>query len=70
MVDYIYTKEFKKELNRRVKFLYSEEQIDNILNSYGLTSVKDFIDAYFQPEPEKLQPLINQVGPIDEWRDN
>lgn len=69
MVDYIYTKEFKEELERRVQFLYTEEQTKNILGSYGFESVMDFINAYFHSEPEKLQPLVDKVGPIDEWED-
>jgi hypothetical protein len=68
MVDFIYTTEFKKELERRIYFLYTEEQINNILNSYDLKSVKEFIFAYFQSESEKSQPLFNKVGPIDEWK--
>ena len=69
MVDNIYTKEFKKELERRVQFLYTEEQVNNILNNHGFKSIMDFIKAYFQPEQEKLQPLVDKVGTIDEWRE-
>ena len=67
MVDFIYTKEFKNELERRSKALYTEEQIKEILGNYGFESIRDFIEAYFHSEPEKLQPLIDKVGPIDEW---
>lgn len=67
MVDYIYTSEYKHELERRSKILYTEEQLNNILNSYGLKSIRDFIDNYFIYKPETLNPLLKEIGPIDAW---
>ncbi len=67
MVDFIFTDEFKTELERRAKILYTEEQLNNILNSYGLKSVRDFIDNYFVAKPEIINSLLKEVGPIDAW---
>jgi len=68
MVDFIYTEEYKHELERRSKFLYTEEQIDKILNDYGLKSLREFIDNYFIYKPEILQPLAKEIGPLEAWK--
>ena len=68
MVDFIYTPEYKHELERRAKFLYTEEQLNNILKSYGLKSIGDFVDKYFTYKPEVINPLLRQIGPIDAWK--
>jgi len=68
MVDYIYTPEYKNELARRSKILYTKEQLNNILDSYGLKSIKEFIDNYFTYKPETLNPLLKEIGPIDAWK--
>ena len=68
MVDFIYTDEYKFELERRSKFLYTEEQINKILTDYGLKSVRKFIDNFFVYKPEILQPLAKEIGPIDSWK--
>ena len=70
MVDYIYTDEYKQELGRRAKFLYTKEQIDQILSADGLKSVRDFIDNYFVYKPEVLQTLLKEIGPTDAWKIN
>ena len=67
MVDYIYTSEYKRELERRSKILYTEEQLNNILNNHGLKSIRDYIDNYFIYKPEILNPLSKEIGPIDAW---
>ena len=70
MVDYIYTDKYKQELERRSKFLYTKEQIDQMLSAYGLKSERDFIDNYFVYKPEVLQPLLKEIGPRDAWKTN
>ena len=47
---------------------FVQQHVDKILNDYGLTSVKDFIDYDFIYKPEMLQPLTQEIGPIDAWR--
>ena len=68
MVDFIYTDEYKSELERRSKFLYTEEQINEILTGYGFKSLREFIDNYFTFKPEIIQPLAKEIGPIDAWK--
>jgi hypothetical protein len=68
MVDYIYTDEFKHELERRSKILYSKEQIDKILSDNGLQSLREFINKTLKYQPEKKQPLVKEIGPIDAWK--
>ncbi|MGD9899245.1 MAG: hypothetical protein AB7T22_08985 [Calditrichaceae bacterium] len=68
MVDFIYTDEYKHELERRSNFLYNGEQINKILTDKGLKSLREFIDTYFIYKPEILQPLAKEIGPIDAWK--
>ncbi len=68
MVDFIYTDAYKQELERRTKFLYTEEQIKEILTAYGFKSLRKFLDSYFIYKPEILQPLAKDIGPVDAWK--
>ena len=68
MVDFIYTEKFKRELERRMKLLYTEKQIDKILTDYELKSLREFIDNFYIYKPEILQPLAKEIGSIDEWK--
>jgi hypothetical protein len=68
MVDFIYTEEYKHELERRSKFLYTKGQLDSVLKNHGLKSVWEFIDNYFMYKPEMLQPLAKEIGSIDAWK--
>ncbi len=70
MVGHMYTNNYKKELERRAKFLYTEDQIKEILAAYGFDSLRSFIDSFFSEKPEVIQPLTKQIGPIDEWKNN
>lgn len=68
ITDIIYTEEFKREVERRMKLLYTKGQIDGMLKDAGSKSVKEFIDSEFISKPEILEPLAKQIGPIDAWR--
>ena len=68
MVDFIYTDAYKQELERRAKFLYTKEQIKEILDAYGFKSLREFLDSYFIYKPEILQPLAKDIGPVDAWK--
>ena len=68
MVDFIYTDEFKHELERRYKILYSKDQIDKILSDNGLKSLREFINNNSKYQPEEIQPLVKEIGPIDAWK--
>lgn len=68
MVDFIYTKEYKQELKRRFKLLYTKKQIANILKNDKLKSVEEFIEAHFIYKPETLLPQAKTVDPIDAWK--
>lgn len=68
MVDFIYTDEFKHELERRYKILYTNDQIDKMLSDNGLKSLRELIDSNSIYQPEEIQPQVKQIGPIDEWK--
>ena len=70
IVAFIYTEEYKHELERRYKFLYTEEQIDKILKDNGVKSLREYIAKYFIYKPEILQPLAKKIGSIDAWKIN
>lgn len=68
MVGFLYTEKFKQELERRIKILYTPQQIKNELKGSGVNSIREFVDKTFQHEPEILQPLAKSIGPIDAWK--
>jgi hypothetical protein len=68
MVDSIYTEAYKRELERRIRFLYTGEQIDGMLKGSGFKSLKEFIDRKFVSRPEVLNPLAKGIGPVDAWK--
>ena len=70
IVDFIYTEDFKHELARRLKILYTEKQLEKILKDQDVKSVKEYIDSQFIYKPEKSQPLLKYIGPIDAWKEN
>jgi hypothetical protein len=69
IVDFIYTKEFKKELERRYHILYSEEQIKKQFEDYGVNDINELIEIAFVSESQILLPQAKLVGPIDAWRE-
>ncbi|UCF62670.1 MAG: hypothetical protein JSW33_08745 [bacterium] len=68
MADYIYTDEYKIELERRLQILYTEEQIEEILKENDVKSIREYIDNSFTFRPEVRQPLTKMIGAIDEWK--
>ncbi len=68
MIDFIYTEEFKQELERRSKFLYTEKQINEYLTVYRLKSLRELIDANYVYAPEIIQPLVKEIGSADTWK--
>lgn len=69
LVDYIYTDEYKKELERRGKLVYSEEEIKQASAAYGVKSLGEMVDIMTAPEPEMLLPQAKSIGAIDAWKD-
>lgn len=69
MVDYIYTDEFLTELERRFKILYTDQQIEQILSESGKKSIKEYIAGQYCFEAQIIDPLVKEVGPIDEWKE-
>ncbi|MBN1406610.1 MAG: hypothetical protein JW956_02410 [Calditrichaceae bacterium] len=67
-VGFMYTKEFKKELERRYKILFTEEQIKKEIAEYNVKNLKELIDEIFVAEPQKLLPQANSIGLIDLWK--
>ena len=67
-VDFIYTNEFKKELERRYYFLFSKEQLNKQFEEYKVTTVEELIDKTFVAEPKKTLPQIKLIGPVEAWK--
>ncbi len=67
-VGFIYTKEFKKELERRYKILFTEDQIKKEIDEYNVRNLKELIDKIFVAEPEKLLPQAKSIGSPDAWK--
>lgn len=69
MVEFIYTDNFKRELKRRLKLLYTKTQINRLLEEYGCKSIDEYIDRRFVYKPEEPQPMLESIGPADAWKD-
>lgn len=67
-VDFIYTEKFKKEIKRRYRILYTEEQIKKEIEDYGVNNLQNLIDKTFVAEPQKLLPQAQAIGTIDAWK--
>jgi hypothetical protein len=68
IIDFIYTNEFKKELERRYHFLFSKEQLNKQFEEYKVKTVEELIDKTFVAEPKKILPQTKFIGPIDAWK--
>lgn len=68
IVDFIYNESLKGEMERRMKILYTPEQIGKMLKDAGVKSLREYIDKDYVSQPEQIQPLVRQIGPIDAWK--
>lgn len=68
MTDKIYTDGFKKELIRRHRIIYNEEQLKKEMEDYGVQSIQELVDKKCVYEPENPLPLLEGIGSIDEWK--
>ena len=59
---------FKKEIKRRYRILYTEEQIKKEIENYGVNNLQNLIDKTFVAEPQKLLPQAQAIGTIDAWK--
>ena len=67
-IGFIYTDKYKIELQRRAKILYSDEEIKQMMEDYGVDNLKELIDRAFAAEPEILLPQAQSIQPIDSWK--
>lgn len=68
IVDFIYTEEFKEEMERRFTILYNEDQIKGILEESGVLSIREYVDSMIRSVPRMIEPLTKEIGSIDEWK--
>ena len=68
IVDFIYTKEYMKELERRYPILFSEEELKKQFEDYGVNTLNDLIEKSFIAEPQRLLPQAKSIVPIDAWK--
>jgi hypothetical protein len=68
IVDFIYTLPYKQEMERRMKILYTREQITKMLQDHRVKTVMEYIDKVYISRPEQVQPLARQIGPINAWK--
>jgi len=67
-VDDIYTDEFKRELDRRLRILYTPEQLARQLEESGVVTVPELIDARFVGKPKRRNSLARDLPPRDVWK--
>ena len=68
MVDFIYTADFKKELARRYRILFTEAQLQGKLEQHNVDTIEALIEKTFVAEPEELIPQAKSLPPIDAWK--
>jgi hypothetical protein len=68
IVDFIYTVPYKQEMERRLKILYTREQMAKMLQDHRVKTVREYIDKVYISRPEQDQPLARQIGPINAWK--
>ena len=60
----IYTPEFRKELARRIKVMWSSDELADNLKGAGVATVEAYVDAVFQPRPERIEPAVTRLPPL------
>lgn len=68
VIDWIYTPEYREELKRRYRFMYTDDQLEDMIKESGAKELDDFIQKSFAGKPEGRLPQVQSVGPIDEWK--
>ena len=68
LVDFIFTPEFRAELERRYKLLYTEVQLKKMMTEAGVSNLTELIDNECQAEEVKRIPQIQTLDPIDAWK--
>jgi hypothetical protein len=68
-VDFIYTPEFKKELERRYGFLYTPRQLEAMMAADGVSTLHAFIDHECDTSARALIPQAQTLPPMDAWRE-
>jgi hypothetical protein len=68
LVDFIYTPHFRNELKRRLRILYTPEQLQELLRKSEAGNLDEYIAAEFRARPAALSPQAQAVGPADAWR--
>jgi len=64
----IYSWEFKREMARRLRIMYTEEQLEQELKDEGVRTIEEYIDLIAAPRPEKPLSQAAVVGSRDSWR--
>ncbi len=68
-VDFIYTKEFKQELERRYMILFTSNEISKKMEHYKAGDLPDLIDKIHVAEAQKLLPQAKTIDPISSWKE-
>jgi len=64
----IYTSEFKREMARRLRIMYTVEQLEQLLENEDVRTVEEYIGLIAAPEPEKPLSQAAEAGSRDAWR--
>jgi len=67
-IDWIYTDEFKKEMERRYKMTYTEQETKEQLKALEVSSLQELINKQCVARPEKPRLAGLSIGPVEEWK--
>jgi len=68
-IDWIYTDEFKKEMERWYKMTYTEQETKEQIKALGVSSLQELINKQCFAGPGKPRLAGLSIGPSDEWKD-
>jgi len=67
-VDFIYTPEFKQELKRRYRIMFTEAQLAQRFKENNVRDLDELLGKTLAARPEAPLPQAQAAGPIDEWK--
>ena len=67
-VDYIYTEDFLREIERRLMIYRTQEELDRAMERAGVSDLRALVISQTRPSAEKPLLPAGTLGPIDAWK--
>ena len=67
-VDFLCTPEFKEELARRYKILYTQDQLQKQMADAEVKTIMELVNTDCVSRDAQPVPQVQDLGPINEWQ--